>query len=161
MFDPDAYKQSTRAQWQETAEAWHRWGPTLERWLGPATELMLDQAGVVPGARSANERDRARACPSQRRTESARYGAASPRSARGIVKGKSLDLAALLPRTTVPALLVTFPNTGPPGRPSRPTSKAGRAVSPRARCRLSARRRCPLRVPSTRRQRGLGERVAT
>ena len=50
MFDPDAYKQSTRAQWQETAEAWHRW-PTLERWLGPATELMLDQAGVVPGAR--------------------------------------------------------------------------------------------------------------
>ena len=48
MFDPDAYKQSTRAQWQETAEAWHRWGPTLERWLGPATELMLDQAGVVP-----------------------------------------------------------------------------------------------------------------
>ena len=51
MFDPDAYQQSTRAQWQETAEAWHRWGPTLERWLGPATELMLDQAGVVPSAR--------------------------------------------------------------------------------------------------------------
>jgi ubiquinone/menaquinone biosynthesis C-methylase UbiE len=51
VFDPVAYKQSTREQWQETAEAWHRWGPTLERWLGPATELMLDQARVGPGAR--------------------------------------------------------------------------------------------------------------
>ena len=51
VFDPVAYKQSTRDQWEETAEAWNRWGPTLERWLGPATELMLDQAGVGPGAR--------------------------------------------------------------------------------------------------------------
>lgn len=51
VFDPVAYKQSTREQWQETAEAWHRWGPTLERWLGSATELMLDQARVGPGAR--------------------------------------------------------------------------------------------------------------
>jgi SAM-dependent methyltransferase len=50
-FDPVAYKQTTRQQWQEAAEAWHRWGPTLERWLGPATELMLDQARIVPGAR--------------------------------------------------------------------------------------------------------------
>jgi len=51
VFDPVAYKQSTREQWQETAEAWDRWGPRLERWLGPATQLMLDQAGVGPGAR--------------------------------------------------------------------------------------------------------------
>jgi len=50
-FDPVAYKQTTREQWQETAEAWHRWGPTLERWLGPATELMLDQARIGAGAR--------------------------------------------------------------------------------------------------------------
>lgn len=50
-FDPVAYKQTTREQWQEAAEAWHRWGPTLERWLGPATELMLDQARIDPGAR--------------------------------------------------------------------------------------------------------------
>jgi SAM-dependent methyltransferase len=51
VFDPVAYKQTTRQQWQEAAEAWHRWGPTLERWLGPATELMLDQARIGPGAR--------------------------------------------------------------------------------------------------------------
>src|SRR5215208_5992134 len=50
-FDPVKYKQTTREQWQEAAEAWHRWGPTLERWLGPATELMLDQARIAPGAR--------------------------------------------------------------------------------------------------------------
>ena len=50
-FDPIAYKRTTRQQWQEAAEAWHRWGPTLEHWLGPATELMLDQARIVPGAR--------------------------------------------------------------------------------------------------------------
>ena len=51
VFDPVAYKQTTREQWQEAAEAWHRWGPTLERWLGAATELMLDRAGIGPGAR--------------------------------------------------------------------------------------------------------------
>ena len=51
-FDPVAYKQTTRAQWQEAAEAWHRWGPTLEEWLGAATELMLDQAQIGPGARA-------------------------------------------------------------------------------------------------------------
>jgi SAM-dependent methyltransferase len=50
-FDPVAYKQTTREQWEEAADAWHRWGPTLERWLGPATELMLDQARIGPGAR--------------------------------------------------------------------------------------------------------------
>ena len=51
VFDPVTYKQTTREQWQEAAEAWHRWGPTLEQWLGPATELMLDQARIGPGAR--------------------------------------------------------------------------------------------------------------
>jgi SAM-dependent methyltransferase len=50
-FDPDAYKQTTREQWQEAAEAWDRWGPTLEEWLGPATELMLDEAGLRAGSR--------------------------------------------------------------------------------------------------------------
>ncbi len=50
-FDPIAYKATTRAQWQNAAEAWHRWGPTLEAWLGPATETMLDLAGVGEGAR--------------------------------------------------------------------------------------------------------------
>ena len=50
-FDPAAYKRTTREQWQATAEAWHRWGPTLEAWLGQATQTMLDMAGVTDGAR--------------------------------------------------------------------------------------------------------------
>jgi SAM-dependent methyltransferase len=50
-FNPLAYKTSTRAQWEDAAEAWHRWAPTLEAWLGPATELMLDLAGVSEGCR--------------------------------------------------------------------------------------------------------------
>jgi SAM-dependent methyltransferase len=50
-FDPVAYKTSTRAQWEQAADAWHRWAPTLEAWLGPATELMLDLAAVTEGSR--------------------------------------------------------------------------------------------------------------
>jgi SAM-dependent methyltransferase len=45
-FDPEKYKRTTYEQWQEAAEAWHRWGPTLRTWLGPATERMLDLANV-------------------------------------------------------------------------------------------------------------------
>jgi SAM-dependent methyltransferase len=48
-FDPIQYKSTTRRQWEDAAEAWHRWGPTLEKWLGQATERMLDAAGVHPG----------------------------------------------------------------------------------------------------------------
>ncbi len=50
-FDPVKYKETTREQWQEAAGAWYRWGPTLEEWLGRATEIMLDMAGVGPGSR--------------------------------------------------------------------------------------------------------------
>ena len=50
-FDPDRYKTATRDQWEATAEAWDRWTPALQAWLGPATEVMLDLAGVGPGAR--------------------------------------------------------------------------------------------------------------
>jgi SAM-dependent methyltransferase len=50
-FDPLAYKETTRQQWQEAATAWHRWGPTLETWLGEATELMLDLARIREGSR--------------------------------------------------------------------------------------------------------------
>ena len=50
-FDPVAYKQTTREQWQQAAVAWDRWGEVIERWLGPATDVMLDLAGVEPGAR--------------------------------------------------------------------------------------------------------------
>jgi cyclopropane fatty-acyl-phospholipid synthase-like methyltransferase len=51
QFDAAAYKRGTREQWQNAADAWHRWGPQLEAWLGPATEVMLDLAKVGPGSR--------------------------------------------------------------------------------------------------------------
>jgi SAM-dependent methyltransferase len=50
-FDPVQYKATTRQQWEDAAEAWHRWGPTLETWLGPATEKTLDAANVTTGSR--------------------------------------------------------------------------------------------------------------
>jgi ubiquinone/menaquinone biosynthesis C-methylase UbiE len=50
-FDPNQYKTTTRQQWEDAADAWHRWGPTLETWLGAATERMLDAAGVTTGSR--------------------------------------------------------------------------------------------------------------
>jgi ubiquinone/menaquinone biosynthesis C-methylase UbiE len=50
-FDPIKYKATTREQWQAAAEAWHRWGPTLHQWLGEATNVMLDMAGVREGQR--------------------------------------------------------------------------------------------------------------
>lgn len=50
-FDPQLYKRTTRQQWQDAAEAWHRWGPTIEDWLGEATKRMLDTAHVSTGSR--------------------------------------------------------------------------------------------------------------
>ena len=50
-FDPDKFRQTTRAQWESAAEAWDRWSPLLADWLGPATGAMLDMAAVAPGAR--------------------------------------------------------------------------------------------------------------
>lgn len=50
-FDPEKFRQTTRAQWESAAQAWDRWAPLLSRWLGPATEAMLDMAAVGPGAR--------------------------------------------------------------------------------------------------------------
>ena len=50
-FDPQKFKQTTRAQWETAAEAWDRWGPSIARWLGASTEAMLDMAGVGRGAR--------------------------------------------------------------------------------------------------------------
>src|SRR5215212_7274795 len=50
-FDPVQFKTTTRAQWESAAEAWHRWDPAIESWLGAATETMLDDAGVTTGSR--------------------------------------------------------------------------------------------------------------
>ena len=51
-FDPVKYKETTRAQWQDAAQAWNDWGPLLRTWLGPCTDLMLDMAAIAPGARA-------------------------------------------------------------------------------------------------------------
>ena len=50
-FDPLKFKQTTRAQWDAAGEAWDRWGGFIGRWLGPATQQMLDMASVGAGAR--------------------------------------------------------------------------------------------------------------
>lgn len=51
QYDPIKYKQTTLQQWNNAAEAWHRWGPLLSRWLGPATETMLDMCDIRNGSR--------------------------------------------------------------------------------------------------------------
>jgi len=51
VFDPAAFKETTRNQWNDAAEAWNRWSPLLARWLGPATETMLDMTNVQSGSR--------------------------------------------------------------------------------------------------------------
>jgi len=50
-FDPIKFKETTRLQWDKAAEAWYRWGPLLSRWLGPATETMMDMANIDVGKR--------------------------------------------------------------------------------------------------------------
>jgi len=50
-FDPIKYKRTTTEQWQSAAKAWNDWGPTLRAWLGPATETMLEMAGIGSGSR--------------------------------------------------------------------------------------------------------------
>jgi SAM-dependent methyltransferase len=51
IFDAATYKETTRSQWEAAAQAWHRWSPTLQSWLGPTTTRMLDLAGVRSGCR--------------------------------------------------------------------------------------------------------------
>jgi len=48
-FDAIQYKKNTESQWDDAAEAWHRWGPLLKRWLGPATNKMFDMADIAQG----------------------------------------------------------------------------------------------------------------
>ncbi len=48
-FDPIKFKESTRQQWENVAEAWNRWVPTLQRHLEPATEAMFEMARLAPG----------------------------------------------------------------------------------------------------------------
>jgi SAM-dependent methyltransferase len=50
-FDPAAHKQAVKDEWQRAAHGWHRWIPAINAWLDPATEAMLDRAGVKHGSR--------------------------------------------------------------------------------------------------------------
>lgn len=50
-FDPITFKESTRQQWENVAEAWNRWGSTLQRWLAPVTDTMFEMARLAPGDR--------------------------------------------------------------------------------------------------------------
>jgi len=50
LFDAAKYKSTTREQWDAAAAAWDRWNPLLREWLGDATEIMLDMAGVRLGS---------------------------------------------------------------------------------------------------------------
>jgi ubiquinone/menaquinone biosynthesis C-methylase UbiE len=50
-FDPINYKKTTRDQWQAAAEAWNRWGPFIDEWLGKATETMLDLSRIHTSGR--------------------------------------------------------------------------------------------------------------
>ena len=50
-FDPKQYKVTTKSQWDAAAEAWHRWGPVLEAWLGLSRYRALEaleKAAVLP-----------------------------------------------------------------------------------------------------------------
>ena len=51
QFDPHRYKETTREQWQQAADPWHRWGRTIEDWLGESTRVMLDLAEIGTGGR--------------------------------------------------------------------------------------------------------------
>src|SRR4051794_41943559 len=102
-FDPVAYKATTRAQWEQAADAWHRWGPTLEAWLGPATELMLDLAAVTEGSRVL---DIAAGGGGQTPAAARRGGPSGPRP------------APHTPPAILPFPAGQAPRAGPPPRPS-------------------------------------------
>ena len=51
VFNAVKYKQASLEQWNNAAEAWHRWDSLLTRWLGPATQTMLSMAGVSGGSK--------------------------------------------------------------------------------------------------------------
>jgi SAM-dependent methyltransferase len=48
---PEVPIAALRNTWEIAAPGWARWEPTIVSWMRPATELMLDLAGVGPGCR--------------------------------------------------------------------------------------------------------------
>lgn len=49
MTDSSAFKNRTRAQWDEAAAGWDRHGPKIRDWLGVPTDAMLNMAGISVG----------------------------------------------------------------------------------------------------------------
>jgi len=50
-MDALAFKNAMQVQWDQAAEGWDAHGPQVRAWLAPATEAMLNMAGVQPGSR--------------------------------------------------------------------------------------------------------------
>lgn len=48
-FNATQYKQTTYEQWQAAAEAWYKWDPAINNWLGKATDEMIKLAGIARG----------------------------------------------------------------------------------------------------------------
>jgi hypothetical protein len=51
VFNAAQYNKTTHQQRDQAAEAWHRRGFLLSRWLGPATETMMDMRDISKGSR--------------------------------------------------------------------------------------------------------------
>jgi len=47
----DMQQTQARRQWEGAAPGWARWEAAIAAWMAPATEAMLDMAGVAAGAR--------------------------------------------------------------------------------------------------------------
>jgi SAM-dependent methyltransferase len=50
-MDPQAFKSVVRSQWDEAAQGWNAHAAQIRAWLSPATEAMLEMAGVRRGVR--------------------------------------------------------------------------------------------------------------
>ena len=50
-MDPEAFKAAVRSQWDEAAQGWNAHAAQIRAWLRPATEAMLEMAGVRRGVR--------------------------------------------------------------------------------------------------------------
>jgi SAM-dependent methyltransferase len=50
-FNPLAYKEATREQWQQAADAWHQWTPTIRKWFADATQAMIEMGEMTSGSR--------------------------------------------------------------------------------------------------------------
>ena len=51
MTERSSERTEIRKQWESTAPGWAKWEDKIAHWMDPATEAMLEMAGVEPGAR--------------------------------------------------------------------------------------------------------------